>query len=84
MFSLLVAYFLFLYGTLSCGSINEPFIFFILYYYYFDPFALGYTLALQNATECLAAFVLGGKEELLAWRGDSGLTMKSLLNAASR
>ncbi|KAJ8637202.1 hypothetical protein MRB53_011469 [Persea americana] len=39
---------------------------------------------MQNATECLAAFVLGGKEELLAWRGDSGLTMKSLLNAASR
>lgn len=39
---------------------------------------------LQNATECLAAFVLGGKEELLAWGGHSGLIMKSLLNAASR
>ncbi|KAG9448691.1 hypothetical protein H6P81_008656 [Aristolochia fimbriata] len=39
---------------------------------------------MQNATECLAAFVLGGKEELLSWNGDPGLTMRSLLDAASR
>lgn len=37
----------------------------------------------QNATECLAAFVLGGKQELLSWSGDPGLTMKSLLTSAS-
>ncbi|PIA39533.1 hypothetical protein AQUCO_02600173v1 [Aquilegia coerulea] len=39
---------------------------------------------LQNATECLAAFVLGGKQEMLAWGADSGFTMRSLLDAASR
>ncbi|XP_068637153.1 uncharacterized protein [Aristolochia californica] len=39
---------------------------------------------MQNATECLAAFVLGGREELLSWNGDPGFTMKCLLDAASR
>lgn len=39
---------------------------------------------LQNATECLAAFVSGGKQEMLAWGVDSGFTMRSLLDAASR
>ncbi|XP_058114945.1 uncharacterized protein LOC131257969 isoform X2 [Magnolia sinica] len=39
---------------------------------------------MQNATECLAALLLGGKQELLAWGSDPGFTMKSLLNAASR
>ncbi|KAM4120045.1 hypothetical protein ACJW30_03G103900 [Castanea mollissima] len=39
---------------------------------------------MQNATECLAAFVSGGREEVLTWSGDSGFTMRSLLDAASR
>ncbi|CAA6670078.1 unnamed protein product [Spirodela intermedia] len=39
---------------------------------------------MQNATQCLAAFVSGGKQELLSWGGDPGITMKSLLAAASR
>ncbi|KAL5974466.1 hypothetical protein ACLOJK_031131 [Asimina triloba] len=39
---------------------------------------------MQNATECLAALVLGGKQELLAWSGNPEFTMKSLLSAASR
>ncbi|XP_057962818.1 uncharacterized protein LOC131154215 [Malania oleifera] len=39
---------------------------------------------MQNATECLAAFVSCGKQELLAWDGDSGFTMRCLLDAASR
>ncbi|KAL2904939.1 Importin-9 [Bienertia sinuspersici] len=39
---------------------------------------------MQNATECLAAFVCGGKNELLAWGGDPGFTMRSLLDALSR
>lgn len=39
---------------------------------------------LQNATECLAAFVCGGKQEVLSWGDDSGFTMRSLLDAASR
>lgn len=39
---------------------------------------------LQNATECLAAFISWGRQELLAWGGDHGLTMKRLLDAASR
>ncbi|KAF6170577.1 hypothetical protein GIB67_000512, partial [Kingdonia uniflora] len=38
---------------------------------------------MQNATECLAAFISGGRQELLAWSGDSCLTMKNLLDAAS-
>ncbi|KGN52025.1 importin-9 isoform X1 [Cucumis sativus] len=37
---------------------------------------------LQNATESLAVFVAGGKQEILTW--GSGFTMKSLLAAASR
>lgn len=39
---------------------------------------------MQNATECLAAFLSGGRQELLAWGGDADFTMRSLLNAASR
>ncbi|XP_059445702.1 uncharacterized protein LOC132177414 isoform X1 [Corylus avellana] len=39
---------------------------------------------MQNATECLAAFVSGGRQEVLTWGGDSGFTMRSLLDAASR
>ncbi|XWS69546.1 hypothetical protein CRYUN_Cryun04dG0187900 [Craigia yunnanensis] len=39
---------------------------------------------MQNATECLASFVSGGRQELLAWGSDSGFTMRSLLDAASR
>ncbi|XP_074274717.1 uncharacterized protein LOC141598823 [Silene latifolia] len=39
---------------------------------------------MQNATECLATFVCGGKDELLAWGGDPGFTMRSLLDALSR
>ncbi|XP_038707498.1 importin-9 [Tripterygium wilfordii] len=39
---------------------------------------------MQNATECLAAIVSGGRQELLAWGADSGFTMRSLLDAASR
>ncbi|KAK9114633.1 hypothetical protein Syun_021430 [Stephania yunnanensis] len=39
---------------------------------------------IQNATECLAAFVFGGKQEILAWGGDQGIKMRSLLDAASR
>ncbi|KAK1311442.1 hypothetical protein QJS10_CPA08g01705 [Acorus calamus] len=39
---------------------------------------------MQNATECLATFVSRGKQELLAWGGDPHVTMKSLLDAASR
>ncbi|KAK9676119.1 hypothetical protein RND81_11G055700 [Saponaria officinalis] len=39
---------------------------------------------MQNATECLAAFVCGGKDELLVWGGDPGFTMRSLLDALSR
>lgn len=39
---------------------------------------------MQNATECLAAFVCGGKNELLSWGGDPGFTMRSLLDALSR
>ncbi|MBA0805627.1 hypothetical protein Gohar_005123, partial [Gossypium harknessii] len=39
---------------------------------------------MQNATECLASFVSGGRQELLFWGSDSGFTMRSLLDAASR
>ncbi|XVE91743.1 hypothetical protein REPUB_Repub01dG0037300 [Reevesia pubescens] len=39
---------------------------------------------MQNATECLASFVSVGREEVLAWGSDSGFTMRSLLDAASR
>jgi hypothetical protein len=39
---------------------------------------------MQNATQCLAALVSGGKQELLTWVGDPGFTMRSLLDAASR
>ncbi|PKU87531.1 hypothetical protein MA16_Dca018062 [Dendrobium catenatum] len=39
---------------------------------------------MQNATECLAAFLAAGKHELLSWNGDPSFTMKRLLDAASR
>ncbi|XP_043813224.1 importin-9 isoform X2 [Manihot esculenta] len=39
---------------------------------------------MQNATECLAAFVSSGRQEILAWAADAGFTMRSLLDAASR
>lgn len=39
---------------------------------------------LQNATECLAAFVQEGGESLLSWSRDSGGTMRMLLDAAAR
>ncbi|EOY01488.1 ARM repeat superfamily protein isoform 3 [Theobroma cacao] len=39
---------------------------------------------MQNATECLASFVSGGRQEVLAWGSDSGFTMRNLLDAASR
>ncbi|XP_073131458.1 uncharacterized protein [Henckelia pumila] len=39
---------------------------------------------MQNATQCLAALVSGGKQDLLAWSGDPGFIMKSLLDVASR
>ncbi|KDP29326.1 hypothetical protein JCGZ_18247 [Jatropha curcas] len=39
---------------------------------------------MQNATECLAAFISGGRQEILAWAVDSGFTMRSLLDVASR
>lgn len=39
---------------------------------------------LQNGTECLAAFVLWGKDALLTWAGDSSITMKMLLDATAR
>lgn len=38
----------------------------------------------QNATECLAYFFSGAKQEVLAWGGDPGFTMRSLLDVASR
>ncbi|KAG8075997.1 hypothetical protein GUJ93_ZPchr0006g45271 [Zizania palustris] len=39
---------------------------------------------MQNATECLAAFISGGRQELLVWGGGNGHTLKMLLDAASR
>ncbi|KAK6157731.1 hypothetical protein DH2020_011979 [Rehmannia glutinosa] len=39
---------------------------------------------MQNATQCLAALVSGGKHDMLAWSGDSGFTMRSFLDVASR
>lgn len=39
---------------------------------------------MQNATQCLASFISGGREEILSWAADSGFTMRSLLDAASR
>ncbi|XP_074383477.1 uncharacterized protein LOC141725016 isoform X3 [Apium graveolens] len=39
---------------------------------------------MQNATQCLAAFLSCGKQDLLLWGGDPGFTMKSLLDVASR
>nr|GMD28548.1 importin-9 isoform X1 [Ipomoea batatas] len=39
---------------------------------------------MQNATQCLAALVYGGKQDLLGWGGDPGFTMKCLLDVTSR
>ncbi|KAJ3694783.1 hypothetical protein LUZ60_000160 [Juncus effusus] len=39
---------------------------------------------MQNATECLAAFVSVGRQEMLNWGIDQGYIMKRLLEAASR
>lgn len=39
---------------------------------------------IQNATECLSAFISGGRQEVLLWGPDSGSTMRSLLDIASR
>ncbi|GAV80225.1 IBN_N domain-containing protein [Cephalotus follicularis] len=39
---------------------------------------------MQNATECLASFISGARQEVLAWGADPGFTMRSLLDAASR
>ncbi|KAL3824041.1 hypothetical protein ACJIZ3_020070 [Penstemon smallii] len=39
---------------------------------------------MQNATQCLAAVISGGRQDLLAWSGDPGFTMRSLLDVASR
>ncbi|GER31907.1 importin beta-2 subunit family protein [Striga asiatica] len=39
---------------------------------------------MQNATQCLAALVSVGKQDMLSWSGDPGFTMRSLLDVASR
>ncbi|CAL0308014.1 unnamed protein product [Lupinus luteus] len=39
---------------------------------------------IQNATECLSAFISVGRQEVLVWGSDSGSTMRSLLDVASR
>ncbi|KAI9085691.1 hypothetical protein K1719_032297 [Acacia pycnantha] len=39
---------------------------------------------IQNATECLAAFICEGRQEVLAWGSNSESTMRSLLEIASR
>ncbi|XP_049404000.1 uncharacterized protein LOC125867514 [Solanum stenotomum] len=39
---------------------------------------------MQNATQCLAALISVGKEELLGWDGDNAFAMRSLLDVASR
>ncbi|XP_004490293.1 uncharacterized protein [Cicer arietinum] len=39
---------------------------------------------IQNATECLSAFISGGRQEVLFWGPDSGSIMRSLLDIASR
>lgn len=39
---------------------------------------------LQNATECLAAFVREGSEALLEWGGDADQTMRMLLDTVAR
>lgn len=38
---------------------------------------------MQNATECLAALISGGRQDMLSW-GESGFIMRSLLDVASR
>lgn len=39
---------------------------------------------LQNATQCLAFLIYGGKQELLVWSADPGYTMRSLFDVVSR
>ncbi|GAB2226534.1 hypothetical protein Droror1_Dr00022344 [Drosera rotundifolia] len=39
---------------------------------------------LQNATECLAAFVSGAGSDILTWGGDPGFVLRSLFDALSR
>ncbi|XP_057447978.1 uncharacterized protein LOC130739637 [Lotus japonicus] len=39
---------------------------------------------IQNATECLSAFISGGRQDILNWGSDSESTMRSLLDVASR
>lgn len=39
---------------------------------------------LQNATECLASLLAAAKQQVLAWGGDPGFTLRSLLDVASR
>ncbi|KAK7275122.1 hypothetical protein RIF29_16229 [Crotalaria pallida] len=39
---------------------------------------------IQNATECLSAFISLGRQEVLVWGSDPGSTMRRLLDIASR
>ncbi|PWA83332.1 ARM repeat superfamily protein [Artemisia annua] len=39
---------------------------------------------MQNATQCLAALISGGKQEMLTWSGDPSFAMRCLLDVASR
>ncbi|KAK7306998.1 hypothetical protein VNO77_39674 [Canavalia gladiata] len=39
---------------------------------------------IQNATECLSAFLSGARQEILTWGSDSESSMRSLLDIASR
>ncbi|KAG9156858.1 hypothetical protein Leryth_020167 [Lithospermum erythrorhizon] len=39
---------------------------------------------MQNATQCLASLISGGKQDLLSWGSNSGFIMRSLLDVASR
>ncbi|XP_061340702.1 uncharacterized protein LOC133287159 isoform X2 [Gastrolobium bilobum] len=39
---------------------------------------------IQNATECLSAFISGARQEVLVWGSDSGSAMRSLLDITSR
>ncbi|CAN6448698.1 unnamed protein product [Victoria cruziana] len=39
---------------------------------------------IQNATECLSAFVLGGKQDMLSWGPYPSFTIRRLLDSASR
>lgn len=72
--------------TVKCRynfSLNISFYLTVIGYLICDIIAALYNID-QNATECLASFVSVGRQELLAWGSDSGFTMRSLLDAASR